>query len=79
MTGGSTITGTVKTSSDRSSKARIIAHTEDYLFWFDHADPDQMDLRQQPPDAWLIFAELLLIRTFQVPRIQRNECIVVRW
>ena len=38
LTGGSTITGTVKTSSGIAvPKARIIAHTEDYLFWFDHA------------------------------------------
>ena len=37
LSGGSTITGTVKTSSGIAvPKARIIAHTVDYIFWFDH-------------------------------------------
>ena len=37
LSGGSTISGMVKTSSDIAvPKARIIAHSVDYIFWFDH-------------------------------------------
>ena len=37
FSGGANVSGTVKTSSGIAvPKARIIAHTVDYLFWFDH-------------------------------------------
>ena len=61
LTGGSTITGTVKTSSGIAvPKARIVAHTEDYLFWFDHArsrSDGSFELKNIPDGEWLIFAE----------------------
>ena len=45
LSGGSTIKGTVKTSSGIAvPKARIIVHTEDYLFGLIMPGPDQMDL-----------------------------------
>ena len=61
LSGGSTITGSVKTSAGIAvPKARIIAHTEDYLFWFDHAQTrsdGSFELKNLPDGDWVVFAE----------------------
>ncbi len=58
---GSTVTGIVKTSEGIPvPKARIIARTEDYLFWFDHVQSrsdGSFELANLPDGDWLIFAE----------------------
>ena len=58
---GSTISGFVKTSDGTAvPKARIIAHTTDYLFWFDHVQSrsdGSFELTNLPDGEWLIFAE----------------------
>ena len=61
LSGGSTITGTVKTSSGIAvPKARIIAHTVDYIFWFDHVQTrsdGSFELKNLPKGDWMVFAE----------------------
>ena len=61
LSGGSTITGTVKTSSGIAvPKARIIAHTVDYIFWFDHVQTrsdGSYELKNLPEGEWMVFAE----------------------
>ena len=61
LTGGATITGTVKTSSNIGvPKARIIAHTVDYIFWFDHVQTrsdGSYELKNLPDGEWVVFAE----------------------
>ena len=58
---GSTISGFVKTTDGTAvPKARIIAHTVDYLFWFDHIQSrsdGSFELTNMPDGEWLIFAE----------------------
>ena len=41
-------------------KARIIAHTDDYLFWFDHFETKvdgSFELDNLPSGNWIVFAE----------------------
>ena len=61
LSGGATITGTVKTSSGIGvPKARIIAHTVDYIFWFDHVQTrsdGSYELKNLPDGEWVVFAE----------------------
>ncbi len=58
---GGTISGTVVTNKGNAvPKARIIAHTEDYLFWFDHFETKvdgSYELSNLPAGDWIIFAE----------------------
>ena len=56
----STIAGTVKTSSGIAVPARIIAHTVDYIFWFDHVQTrsdGSYELKNLPEGEWMVFAE----------------------
>jgi protocatechuate 3,4-dioxygenase beta subunit len=59
--GGSTISGSVTTSEGVAvPKARIIAHTVDYLFWFDHVQSrsdGSFEISNLPDGEWLVFAE----------------------
>ena len=59
--GGSSITGSVTTSEGVAvPKARIIAHTVDYLFWFDHVQSrsdGSFEISNLPDGDWLVFAE----------------------
>ena len=61
LSGGSTIKGSLKTSKGVAvPKARVIAHTEDYLFWFDHAltrSDGSFEYKNLPDGDWIIFAE----------------------
>ena len=61
LSGGATITGMVKTSSGIGvPKARIIAHTVDYIFWFDHVQTrsdGSYELKNLPDGEWVVFAE----------------------
>ena len=65
LSGGSTITGKVETSSQIAvPKARIIAHSTNYIFWFDHVQTrsdGSYELKNLPvlPDGeeWVVFAE----------------------
>ena len=61
LAGGTTITGTVKTSSGIAvPKARIIAHSVDYIFWFDHVQTRSdgtFELKNLPDNEWVVFAE----------------------
>ena len=61
FSGGANVSGTVKTSSGIAvPKARIIAHTVDYLFWFDHIQSrtdGSFELKNLPEGEWKIFAE----------------------
>jgi hypothetical protein len=61
FSGGADVNGTVKTSSGVPvPKARIIAHTVDYLFWFDHIQSrtdGSFELKNLPEGEWKIFAE----------------------
>ena len=80
MAGGSTISGTVKTSNGIAvPKARIIAHTVDYLFWFDHVQTrsnGEFKLENLPAGDWLVFAEPPFdSETFQGFR-ESNETLV---
>ena len=61
---GSTIKGSVKTASGSKGsvvpKARIIAHTDDYLFWFDHTisrSDGSFEISNLPEGNWMVFAE----------------------
>ena len=58
---GSTVKGKVTTSNGVAvPKARIIAHTTDYLFWFDHIQSrsdGSFELNDLPEGEWVIFAE----------------------
>ena len=58
---GSTVKGKVTTSNGIAvPKARIIAHTTDYLFWFDHIQSrsdGSFELNDLPEGEWVIFAE----------------------
>ena len=41
-------------------KARIVAHTDDYLFWFDHFETKvdgSYELSNLPAGNWIVFAE----------------------
>ena len=58
---GFTLKGKVKTNKGSDvPKARIIAHTEDYLFWIDNyssrAD-GSFELKNLPAGDWIVFAE----------------------
>ncbi|MDG0965450.1 MAG: carboxypeptidase-like regulatory domain-containing protein [Opitutales bacterium] len=58
---GYSIKGKVKTNKGSDvPKARIIAHTQDYLFWMDHfvsrAD-GSFELKNLPAGNWMVFAE----------------------
>ena len=61
QTGGFSIKGKVKTNKGTAvPKATIIAHTDDYLFWFDHVvsrSDGSYELKNLPEGNWLIFAE----------------------
>ena len=61
---GSSIKGSVKTASGSKGsvvpKARIIAHTEDYLFWVDHTisrSDGSFEISNLPEGNWMVFAE----------------------
>ena len=58
---GSTVKGKVTTTNGIAvPKARIIAHTTDYLFWFDHIQSrsdGSFELNDLPEGEWVIFAE----------------------
>jgi hypothetical protein len=61
---GSTIKGNVKTATGSKGsvvpKARIIAHTDDYLFWFDHTisrSDGSFEISNLPEGNWMVFAE----------------------
>ena len=61
---GSSIKGSVKTAPGSKGsvvpKARIIAHTEDYLFWVDHTisrSDGSFEISNLPEGNWMIFAE----------------------
>jgi len=61
---GSSIKGSVKTASGTKGsvvpKARIIAHTDDYLFWFDHTisrSNGSFEISNLPEGNWMVFAE----------------------
>ena len=60
----SSIKGSVKTGVGSKGsvvpKARIIAHTDDYLFWFDHTisrSDGSFEISNLPAGNWLVFAE----------------------
>ena len=65
LAGGSTITGKVETSSQIAvPKARIIAHSTNYIFWFDHVQTrsdGSYELNNLPVlpegEEWVVFAE----------------------
>ena len=56
-----TISGKVVTTKGNAvPKARIVAHTDDYLFWFDHFETKvdgTYELNNLPAGNWIIFAE----------------------
>ena len=56
-----TISGKVVTTKGNAvPKARIVAHTDDYLFWFDHFETKvdgTYELNNLPSGNWIIFAE----------------------
>ena len=58
---GGSLSGTVVTNKGNAvPKARIIAHTDDYLFWFDHVETKidgSYELTNLPAGDWIIFAE----------------------
>ena len=58
---GGTISGSVVTNKGNAvPKARIIAHTDDYLFWFDHFETKvdgSFELDNLPSGNWIVFAE----------------------
>ena len=61
---GSSIKGSVKTALGTKGsvvpKARIIAHTDDYLFWFDHTisrSNGSFEISNLPEGNWMVFAE----------------------
>ena len=59
---GAKISGTVKTKDGTAvPKARIIAHTKDYLLWLDHVNTradGSFELKNLPArDDWIVFAE----------------------
>ena len=57
---GGTISGTVKTPDGSAvPRAKIIAHTTDYLMWLKHVDTKSdgsFTLSKLPPGEWVIFA-----------------------
>ena len=60
----SSIKGSVKTGVGSKGsvvpKARIIAHTDDYLFWFDHTisrSDGSFEISNLPAGNWLVYAE----------------------
>ena len=56
-----TISGTVVTNKGNAvPKARIVAHTDDYLFWFDHFETKidgSYELSNLPSGNWIVIAE----------------------
>ena len=56
-----TISGKVVTTKGNAvPKARIVAHTDDYLFWFDHFEAKvdgTYELGNLPAGNWIVFAE----------------------
>ena len=56
-----TMSGTVVTNKGNAvPKARIVAHTDDYLFWFDHFETKvdgSYELTNLPAGNWIVFAE----------------------
>ena len=58
---GGSVSGSVVTNKGNAvPKARIIAHTDDYLFWFDHFETKvdgSYELTNLPAGDWIVFAE----------------------
>ena len=58
---GGSVSGSVVTNKGNAvPKARIIAHTDDYLFWFDHFETKvdgSFELTNLPAGNWIVFAE----------------------